>query len=216
MMTIPIRPAVPADTPAIAHTLAAAFQHDPVAAWLVPDPDARFPVLRAVIALHLDGAITNPDVRVDMMAATAAVAVWHHHDHRSPAPSPATDPAEAVTGPWATRFHTLDTLITAHRPAHAHHWLTGLAAHPYYQGQRLAEQLLHRHHQRIHATGQPVHGLVTTPHARDWLTAHGYHTGEPVRLPDGPCLWPVERGHCLVAAHSRTVLPHHTLRGQRR
>ncbi|WP_416903517.1 hypothetical protein [Micromonospora echinospora] len=213
-MTIPIRPAVPVDTPTIAHTLAAAFQHDPVAAWLVPDPDARFPILRDAIALHLDGAITHPGVQVDMTAATAAVAVWHHHDHSSPPPT-TVEPDESFTGPWAARFHALDALITAHRPAHAHHWLTALAAHPHYQGQRLAEQLLHRHHQRIHTTAQPVHGLVTTTHARDWLTARGYHTGTPLRLPDGPCLWPVERGHCPVPAHSRMIPPHHTLCGQR-
>ncbi|MFI6823227.1 hypothetical protein ACIBJE_20045 [Micromonospora sp. NPDC050187] len=211
MTTIPIRLATPADVPAVAHTLAVACEHDPVVAWLIPDPHpgTRVQTLHDLIALHLDDALTHPEARVEVMVDMAAVAVWHHHT--PPEPLPAALVRE-VAGRCAARLHTLHTLITRHRPDHPHHWLGALAAHPYYQGQRLAEQLLHRHHQHADTTGQPIHALATTTHAHDWFTDHGYEPDTLLRLPDGPHLWLMRREP--VPAPAPTAPPHDTSTGR--
>lgn len=44
-----------------------------------------------------------------------------------------------------------------------------------------------------HQLGYPVDAVVTTEAARDFLRGHGYHAGQPLHLPSGLRLWPLNR-----------------------
>jgi ketosteroid isomerase-like protein len=70
-----VRKATLADAPRLAQALAAAFQDDPVIAWIFPDQQRRRAVLPAFIEFRLR-KLAFPHDRVWMTADGAAAAVW--------------------------------------------------------------------------------------------------------------------------------------------
>jgi ribosomal protein S18 acetylase RimI-like enzyme len=70
-----VRKATLADAPRLAQALAAAFQDDPVIAWIFPDQQRRRAVLPAFIEFRLR-KLAFPHDQVWMTADGAAAAVW--------------------------------------------------------------------------------------------------------------------------------------------
>ncbi|WBB91520.1 GNAT family N-acetyltransferase [Verrucosispora sp. WMMC514] len=185
----PIRPAQPGDVATIAALLTDAVAADPVAHWLVPDLVERQHIFHALLAMEVDHAVEwgHVDVTVDM----TAVAVWRHHP--APQAPPLSDyHLSTFTGRHLTRFQHLYTLVRRYRTAAAHHWLAWLHVTPHARHRGIGQALLAHHHQRIDQLGYPVDTIATAT-VRNHLTRHGYRAGTPLRLIDGPPLWPLRR-----------------------
>ncbi|MFG3685457.1 hypothetical protein [Micromonospora sp. NPDC047740] len=192
-LAAPSRRARPADVAAVTALLVTALEHDPVAEWLLPDPQERLQVLHPLLAVDVDHAIETG--RVEVALDWSAVAVWRAH-------APNTDRwmlrdhhLTTFAGRAASRLAELNAAVHNYRSAAPHHWLSWLAVHPNY-GWRTAGDLLDRHHDLVDGTGLPTYAVTTTEAARDLLSAHGYRADLPLHLPSGPRLWPLSRAGC--------------------
>ncbi|MEV6813223.1 GNAT family N-acetyltransferase [Micromonospora sp. NPDC051296] len=187
----PIRPARAGDVATIAALLTDATTTDPVAQWLVPDPAERQHTFHGLLAMEIDHAVEwgHVDVTLDM----TAVAVWHRHP--TPGAAPLADyHLSTFTGRALPRFQQLHNLIRRYRTVAPHHWLAWLHVTPDARRHGIGRTMLaHHHHQRADQLGHPIDTIATTTTARDHLTRQGYHAGTPLRLPDGPQLWPLRR-----------------------
>ncbi|MGC4886641.1 GNAT family N-acetyltransferase [Micromonospora sp. DT227] len=185
-----MRSVQPGDVAAVVALLTDGVMHDPVAEWLVPDPEQRRTVFTELLAMDVDHAVEwgTVDVLLDM----TAVAIWRHYpdDDLLSRRHLAT-----ITDTALPRFRHYDAMVNAYRSPAPHHWLAWLYVAPSHRGLGIAERLLARHHQVVDRLGIPIDVVVTTAHGRDFLHHHGYgyHARLPRQLPGGPKLWPLRR-----------------------
>ncbi|OKI49343.1 hypothetical protein [Micromonospora sp. CB01531] len=191
IMATPSRRAVPADVAAVTALLVAALERDPVAEWLVPDPQERTTVLHRLLAVDVDHAIETG--RVDVTLDWSAVALWRTHDLDADRWVLGDHHLTTFAGRAAPRFGELNAAVRSYRSDAPHHWLSWLAVQHGY-GWPAADELLRRHHQMVDRTGLPVYAVVTNEGARDLLCQHGYRPDLPLHLPSGPRIWPLQRG----------------------
>jgi ribosomal protein S18 acetylase RimI-like enzyme len=187
-----IRIADERDIRPVGELLAAAFQ-EPVAHWLVPDPDSRVSIMPRFFALVAQDAMEAGTVYVygDYQAA----ALWF--DLTAPS-EPAAEPAapdsryDNVMGPYADRWTALARIMDSNHPHPAHHYLMLIGVMPQQQGLGIGSLLLHEHHAKVQGT--PAYLEATSANSRRLYLRHGYRDqGDPLRLPDGPLLWPMWR-----------------------
>lgn len=188
----PIRRATRADIEELARLAAAAFAPLPSSVWLVPEVARRKAMLAAQFRLLIGHALYHG--MVEQLADGTAMAVWF--DHTMPVPPPADYPRrlQQGCGSYAWRFRTLDDLLGRARAVVTpgpHHYLALLAVRPDRQGTGRGTALLT--HRDLDAFGVPVHLEAPTRRLRDWFTRHGYRPEDPVRLPDGARIWPMNR-----------------------
>lgn len=147
-MTHHIRTGTPDDLTLIATTIADAFQHLPVAYWLVPNPEQRHTVLQANMEIWVSHALAGHGTAEIITDGTGTgVAVWFPYtDTPAPAPADYDTRLEAGCGEHATRFRRLDAAFAAHHPHQPHHHLAFLAITPEHQGRGLGTALLKHHH----------------------------------------------------------------------
>jgi hypothetical protein len=186
----PSRQATPADLAAITALLVTALEPDPVAEWLVPDPQERTTTLHRLLAVDVDHAIDTG--HVDVTLDWTAVTVWRTHNLHADRWVLGDHHLTTFAGRAAPRISELNTAIRSYRPDAPHHWLSWLAVQPGYPWPT-ADGLLHQHHQVVDRTGHPAYTVVTNESARDLLCQHGYRADLPLHLPSGPRLWPLHR-----------------------
>ncbi|MGI4881213.1 MAG: hypothetical protein ACRYG4_27440 [Janthinobacterium lividum] len=132
---IPVRPATPADAPAVAATLSRAFVADPVLTYLFPDPAHRPRKLLQFFSLI---ARTEANAGDTLIAGdTAAVTIWR-------APGEWRVPVSAMLRaaiPLITTFGTalpralrLQSLVDEHHPATPHWYLAFAGCDPALHG----------------------------------------------------------------------------------
>lgn len=199
----PIVRATHAEAAAAADVIAEAFADLAAAAWLVPKPADRQPILAANMRIWVDHALDHGEVHI--LDDRSAVAVWFHRDATPlPPPSDYGERLAAACGPYTDRFQILDTLFDAHHPTVPHHHLALLAVTPRRQGTGWGTALLRHHHTRLDAHAIPAYLEASSTGNRDLYTRHGYHTRPPFTLPDGTPFWPMWRpphqcGHTAAA-----------------
>ncbi|MFF0097734.1 GNAT family N-acetyltransferase [Micromonospora sp. NPDC005257] len=191
-----MRPVQPGDVATIAAQLARSVMYDPVAEWLVRDPDQRRAVFTELLAMDVDHAVEwgTVDVLLDM----TGIAIWRHHPDDDLL---SRHHLATVAEPALPRFRHYSALVNSYRSAAPHHWLAWLYVTPSHRRLGIATRLLARHHQVVDRLGIPIDAMVSTTHARNFLHHHGYRPGLSLHLPGGPQLWPLRRPARPVAAH---------------
>jgi GNAT superfamily N-acetyltransferase len=148
---VTVREATRADRRVVREVLAAAFQVEPVYAWLFPDPAQRRrrlgPLLAATVGrLHRDlGVVQVAEVGSAAAGELAGVAVWDAPGRTEPGPRRI---AAALPGMLrATRrrlpaFARLGAAFDAARPSTPHWYLFHLGTAPAWQGRGVGSALL--------------------------------------------------------------------------
>ena len=192
-----IRRATLADAPRLAQTLAAAFQDDPVIAWIFPDQQRRRAVLPAFMEFRLRN-LGFPHDQVWTTTDQAAAAVW-------------LPPPGRWQLPLLQRLRLLPTLVrflglrTAavlgglermeerHPQDRSHWYLFILGTEPAAQGQGLGSALLAHMLARLDAEG--LAGYLESSSERNlaWYGGHGFEVTSEVAIPGGPTVWPMWR-----------------------
>jgi len=194
---------------AVGELLAAAFHHEPVSRWLVPDPDERPHVLSTFFTTMATSAFTtgSVDVIVTDHDIPIAAAVWFDRtrpldqtpgaDLDGPANVPDEEHGDAeennasdgsglrrdLVDSNADRWTLLDQVMTTAHPHQPHEYLMLAGVHPAYQGQGWGTRLLNNHHAALDATGTPAYLEATSRESRALYTRLGYHDhGNPLPL----------------------------------
>ncbi len=176
--------------------LAAAFQDDPVVAWLFPDPVER----RRLQPAYYAGLLAQPTAEAYLTTAGDGVAVWLELSAGQvpfgdpPGGDAGPDPL-AVFGPHAERLRHLGGLL-AERHSHAeqHLYLACIGVRPDRRGSGLGSALLRHRLAQPDAENLPAYLEASSARSRDLYLQHGFEDlGTPVQLPDGPLLWPMWR-----------------------
>ena len=191
-----IRDVVPLDTGGITALLADAMGDGPVARWLTPDVGVRRTYAPAYFEIFAEHAVRYGEVYASVDAASgelSGVALWFPFTSEIPPPE-AYDRRLRQADPAAfDRVRQLDDALDTHHPLVPHHYLAFLAVRPRHQCRGIGSALLDRHHARLDAAGIPAYLEANDPRNRELYLRHGYVSGQPMWLPDGPPIWPMWR-----------------------
>jgi GNAT superfamily N-acetyltransferase len=188
------------DIEVLSQLIADALHDDAVSRWLLPSPGTRRRIFPGYFALLVQRAVTGG------LAFTTpgrdAAALWlPAGQHPAPPPGEYPDQLAAITGPWTSQFRLFDTILDQHHPAgRAHHHLAILAVRPDQQCRGIGTALLAAHHARLDQHAMPAYLEASSTRTRDLYLRHGYQPrpDSPIRLPDGPVMWPMWREPHLI------------------
>jgi len=187
--------AEPRDAGVLAHVIADAFFGLTVSQWLVPDPRTRRAIFPGYFGIYVEHALAEGLVLTT--PARDATALWIPVGPDGPGEPPAGyhDKLAAVTGPHLGRFEALDEQFDRHHPAGVpHEHLAILAVRPDRQRLGIGTAILSARHAILDRDATPAYLEASDPAKRDIYLAHGYsNLGEPIRLPDGPAMYPMWR-----------------------
>ncbi|MFD8989967.1 GNAT family N-acetyltransferase [Streptomyces goshikiensis] len=196
-MVLEIRQADQSDRDAVARLLDVAFRDDPVSGWVFPDPEHRAAVHGKFLGVFVDVALEEG--RIDCAVDGSAAALWL----RVPAGEPDAEAAEdevparmrAAADPDNERCELVGRLTGAvHPTAEEHEYLLMIAVAPGRQGEGLGTELMRPVLERCDREGLPAYLEASSERSKVLYERLGWEvTGEPVRLPDGPLMWPMWR-----------------------
>jgi GNAT superfamily N-acetyltransferase len=172
-----------ADVETAVQVLTRAFVDDPMARWLLPGD------LYAAAAPSVFGEIARTSAEHGELAVTGdgtAAAVW--------LPRPA-DAHPAEEEPFLPRLGTfLELTADRHPGGEAHLHLVFLGVVPAARGRGHGGALLRRRLERADTEGLPAYLEASSARSRALYTRHGFRdVGDPIRLPDGPVIWAMQR-----------------------
>ena len=181
------------DLEILSQIIADAVHYLTVSHWLIPDPDARraiFPGYFQILLQHaLDAGLicTTPQ--------RTAAALWLAVTGPTPPPDGYARQLAETTGPFGEKFLAFDEALARHHLTGAlHHYLAILAVRPDQQGQGIGTALLQAHHATFDWQGIAGYLEASDERTRGLYLRHGYADhGEPIELPDGPCMYPMVR-----------------------
>lgn len=188
---IDIRKATAADVPALAGTLARAFEDDPVFAWFFAEERRRMQrierffdtVLRLIVLKH-------DETYVGARGAGAALWMPPGTAHLGPVENLRLMPALArVFGRGVGRALRGMSLMEEHHPHDPHEYLWFLGVEPDRQGEGIGSGLLRPMLERLDADGVPAYLEATSERSRDLYLRHGFEVTGELRFPDGPPMW---------------------------
>ncbi|MGW6571186.1 GNAT family N-acetyltransferase [Streptomyces sp. NPDC054945] len=196
-MALEIRQADRSDRDAVARLLDEAFRTDPVSSWVFPDPEHRAAVHGKFLGVFVDVALEEG--RIDYAVDGSAAALWL----RIPAGDPEGEAVEddvparmrAVADLDNERCELVGRLTGAvHPTAEEHEYLLMIAVAPGRQGQGLGGELIAPVLERCDREGVPAYLEASSERSKGLYERLGWElTGDPVRLPDGPLMWPMWR-----------------------
>jgi GNAT superfamily N-acetyltransferase len=188
--------AEPHEAPYLAGLIAAAFHPLDAAVWQIGDEDLRRAVFPGYFQSYVDLAVRGGVIEVT--EDRTALAAWVFEDGGpAPAPQPPAPHLAAMLGPvWAERIYEFDCRLHAAMPApgRAFEHLAVLATRPGLQGKGLGSALLEHRLAHLDREGIPAHLEASGPDTRRVYLKFGFvDDGEPIRLPDGPEMYPMWR-----------------------
>ncbi|MEW2137750.1 GNAT family N-acetyltransferase [Streptomyces sp. NPDC005409] len=196
-MALEIRQADQSDRDAVARLLDEAFRADPVSCWVFPDPAHRAAVHGKFLGVFVDVALAEG--RIDYAADGSAAALWL----RIPAGDPDAEPAEdevparmrEAADPDNERCELVGRLTGAvHPTAEEHEYLLMIAVDPARQGEGLGTELMRPVLERCDREGVAAYLEASSERSKELYERLGWEfTGEAVRLPGGPLMWPMWR-----------------------
>ncbi|MCX5612279.1 GNAT family N-acetyltransferase [Streptomyces sp. NBC_00047] len=196
-MGLDIRQADQSDRDAVARLLDEAFRTDPVSSWVFPDPEHRAAVHGKFLGVFVDVALAEG--RIDYAVDGSAAALWL----RIPAGDQEGEAVEdevparmrAEADPDNERCELVGRLTGAvHPTAEEHEYLLMIAVAPGRQGEGLGSELMRPVLERCDREGVPAYLEASSERSKGLYERLGWEfTGEVVRLPDGPLMWPMWR-----------------------
>jgi GNAT superfamily N-acetyltransferase len=183
-----------ADLETLSRVIAAAFHDLPPSRWLIADPKARQAVFPGYFQIYVHYALNHGIVYTTR--ERTATALWLPIGIHGPTPIPDYDVRlAAATHPWTSRFQVFDAALERHHPCGPpHHHLVILAVRPDHQGKGIGSALLNAHHATLDRDGLTAYLEAANLDTRGIYLRRGYADHErPIRLPDGPALYPMVR-----------------------
>lgn len=194
-MGVVIRAAGEGDRATVRRLLDEAFMHDPVSSWVFPEEAHRRAVHGLFMGVFLDVALKEG--RVDIAEDDAAAALWLSVPAGEPDPAEEDVPAlmRQTADPDNERAELVGRLTGAVHPTDRdHEYLLLVAVTPERQGEGLGTGLIASVLDRCDREGLPAYLEASSPRSRDLYLRLGFTlSGPPLRLPDGPLMWPMWR-----------------------
>ncbi|WP_018784193.1 hypothetical protein [Micromonospora sp. CNB394] len=163
----------------IADLVAEALAPTASAAWLVPDPSRRLPVLAAVARIWTEHALLFGDAF--LLRDGSAATVWFHRYRPIPSPHRYADRLASAAGPDENRFRRLGEELAARRPVEPHNHLALLAA-----PRGGAVQALSASQRRMDTLSLPTYAHPCAGEQEELLRRRlGYAERETFAAPDG-------------------------------
>jgi ribosomal protein S18 acetylase RimI-like enzyme len=184
----------PVDVPTLSHTLAAAFQDDPVLSWIVPGAERRRALLPAVFEAFAQVYLSHDEAH--LVGDGAGAALW-----APPGVEPMSEAQERwfgerqveILGEGADRAFALGERFEQHHPEQPCWYLQFMGVLPEQQGHGLGSHLLTTVLQRGDADGTPCYLEATSLDNRRLYERHGFEAVGEIVLPQGPAVWPMWR-----------------------
>ncbi|AXB47721.1 GNAT family N-acetyltransferase [Amycolatopsis albispora] len=185
----------PGELDRAAAAVGAAFFDEVVSTWVIPDPVQR----EQLLPHHLRELVAKALERGEVLAAAdfGAVSVWLD---REAGESESNGFPEAVDVPpglreIARRGMLVAELTEARHPTHtAHVYLPCIGVLPNHRGFGLGSALLRDKLDRADAAELPVYLEASSTRNRALYRRHGFESsGDPIRFPDGPEIYPMWR-----------------------
>ncbi|WP_344068805.1 GNAT family N-acetyltransferase [Streptomyces crystallinus] len=192
-----IRRVEPGDEKAVEAVVALldeAFQDDPVSSWVFPDPAHRRATHRHLMRAFLE--ISLAEGHVDLTGDGTATALWIDVP-AEPEEGEEDGPAQlrAAVDPANERVELIGRLTgSVHPHGRAHTYLLLIAVAPDRQGQGAGAALMAPVLERCDREGLPAYLEASSARSSVLYERLGFvHLGEPLRLPDGPLMYPMWR-----------------------
>ena len=189
-----IREARPNERRALGHSLALAFEDDPVSVYLYPDPETRLSRLRKSYSVIIPALTRNGALYCDTQLYCGAV--WQ-------APSAPALPRLAQLAfnlrMWLNMGSAIgrgQILADAMQASHIRepHWYLGvLGTRPDQQGKGLGSRVLSPVLSRCDHQGSTAYLESSKESNVPFYQRHGFEVTGEIRVPDGPTLWAMRR-----------------------
>jgi ribosomal protein S18 acetylase RimI-like enzyme len=187
-----VRPATPADVPALVGSLARAFLDDPVMCWIQPDERRRAAGLRTFFSIQLRQVFV-PHGEVWMAGPHGAAALWAPPGAPPPRWRDALRLAPMLPhlGRRVVRALRLLALVERHHPYDRPHWYLGvLGTDPPLQRRGLGSAVLAPVLERCDSEGVGAYLESSKEANLAFYRRHGFEVTGELRAPGGgPPLW---------------------------
>jgi GNAT superfamily N-acetyltransferase len=183
------------DAGVLAQVIADAFSPLAVSQWLVPEPDGRRAIFPGYFRIYVDYTLAGGLVLTTPARDAAALWIPVGADGPGEPPEDYHDRLATVTGRHLARFRALDEAFDRHHPAGTpHEHLAILAVRPDRQRLGIGAALLNARHATLDRDQTAAYLEASDLAKRDIYLSQGYaDLGEPIRLPDGPLMYPMWR-----------------------
>jgi ribosomal protein S18 acetylase RimI-like enzyme len=192
---VKVRRADMSDIPRLAATMAAAFHHDPVSSWLIPDEADRARRQPGFFRIFLEHAVAWGEVHTT--DDYEGVALWLDVDPDTgiQSGSEAAQLFRAALGPNYGRFTVLDWEMQATHPTHVRHvFLPFIGVLPAEQGQGIGRALMLRKLIELDETTTPVYLEASSLRSRGFYGRLGFkRLAARIVLPNGLAMFPMWR-----------------------
>ncbi|WP_326754691.1 GNAT family N-acetyltransferase [Streptomyces sp. NBC_01635] len=197
-MGVAIRAAGDGDRELLVRLLDEAFQDDPVSGWVFPGTEYRRTTHHRLMGAFTD--IVLAEGRIDVMEDGSACALWMSmpaDDHGAGDPADDEGPAQVrrAVDPENERVEMIGRLTAGVHPtgrAHEYLWMIGVL--PGRQGEGLGTALIGSVLDRCDREGLPAYLEASSVRSRLLYERLGFaQVCEPLRLPEGPRMWPMWR-----------------------
>ncbi|MEU2368381.1 GNAT family N-acetyltransferase [Streptomyces pseudogriseolus] len=198
-MGVAIRTAGEDDRDLVVRLLDEAFQDDPVSGWVFPGAEYRRATHHRLMAAFTDATLA--DGRGDLVEDGSACALWLS--------VPADDPGHGGAAEGEDEFAELRRAVDAdnerveligrltagiHPQSRAHEYLWMIGVAPGRQGEGLGTALIGSALDRCDREGRAAYLEASSERSAVLYRRLGFeHLGEPLRLPDGPLMYPMWR-----------------------
>lgn len=184
---------------ALARTLAAAFQDDPVMAWMLPDPQRRAKGLVRLFDAqirHQHFASSGVDIAVDSAGTIAGAALWDPPGHWKTSPRTELRMLPQLLRAFGSRMRAgkqLVDLMTAAHPEEPHWYLATIGTHPAQRGGGYGRVLMNERLEHCDREGIPAYLESSKEVNIGYYERFGFEVTGTITIPDGPDLWPMWR-----------------------
>ena len=185
-----VRKATPEDVPALAGSLARAFDDDPVMEWLFPDPRRRPRWTRTFFAVRLRQLLRQEEVWSTHQGTGAAL--WAQPDRWKLSLGETLGLVGRIAAGVGLRTpQSLRglTLIEERHPREPHWYLAVLGVDPEAQGGGLGSALLEPVLRSCDEDGVAAYLESSKERNIAFYARHGFRVTEEVTMPNGPPVW---------------------------
>ena len=189
-----VRHATAADAPALAATLARAFDDDPVMSWFFPHAERRAGRNRRFFAMRLRQLLPHGETYT--VDGAAGAALWAAPDRWRVGRVEEVRMAVALLPALWRRLGPVLQGVEAIERAHPetpHYYLAVLGTDPDAQGRGIGSALLQPTLESCDRDDVPAYLESSKERNIDFYARHGFRVTGEVRLPDGPPVWPMWR-----------------------